>query len=251
MSNGLSQRQLKSFLAELDSHARKVALMVCHAYKNPNEKRVYAEIRSEFHERKRRAQRAARALTKLSKGLRELNTSIKSSLKNDVRSWSDTIREVNIPKDSGALLPIYDHKLTLKEYLQVQDIQDHGEPFETLLQTQRQICRLASKEARTIQRWIRTTSPPPRRSFALFAKSGALHYALHRLFKTQTSGRLFAKNVEERIARILTLLDGGGPSVDLDRKDCAAVRQAIKRLPRRYKTWCDKFLAHRLISPRN
>ena len=105
--SGKLYRELNPLLAELDSPARRVALSVCRAYKNPHENDVYADLRNEFDKKMRRSKRTARALRKLAAGLVELNSSIESSLQDDVSSWCDAIREARMPEDSAVLLPIY------------------------------------------------------------------------------------------------------------------------------------------------
>jgi len=118
--------------------------------------------------------------------------------------------------------------------------------FEEFSLRQKAIGQRTQKEITIVQNWLKSTKKPQRQRIALFKKSGAFEYALQFLFEHHSSAKFNRKRIEERIANIRTLLDGGGPSIDPDRHDCAAVRIAIHRLPARYKEWCTKFLAHHL-----
>jgi hypothetical protein len=245
------QHRLKELLQGLDPQARRVALRVCRAYQDPHDTLADDEIRAAFDFQTRVARRAVRALKKLEKGLAKLEADVKGTLKGDTGSWYDVLREAHIPDGSPALLPTYEVEPTSKDYLRIKNIPDPAEPFERFLHMQHEGRRLAKKEADFVQSWIQTRARPKKRKITLFSFSGALQYTLQSLFKRQAPGRRLQGNeIETQITRILNVLDDGGPNIDPVRKDCAAIRVAIKRLPDRRKIWCDKFLAHQLNSSR-
>lgn len=251
MNTQIPHRALRSLLNDLDPQARRVALQVCRAYKNPRDIRAYKEIRVEFDRMSLISKRSVRALRKLEKGLMKLEGSIKSTLKGDTRTLLDSLREAHIPDGSPALLPIYEKEPTTKDYLRIRNIPDPAEPLERFIQLQYEVRGLAKKEANFMQNWIQARRRPKRRVFALFSVWGAVQYALQTLFVSRVRGsRLRKYEVEVRIAKILTELDHGGRTIDPYRKDCAAIRASIRRLPDQYKIWCNSFLAHNLKQPR-
>src|SRR5258708_6076158 len=111
---------LAPLLRELDPRARRVALEVCRAYKNPGANKIYEKIKSETDRQKRDSTKALRALRKLDKGLAELNFKIKKSLHGDIGSWCDVIRDGHFQiLDRGILLPVYAKIPTLKDYFRI------------------------------------------------------------------------------------------------------------------------------------
>jgi hypothetical protein len=237
----------ESLFHELDKLARRVALLICHAYKDPRNTEVYQEMRIEFDSESIKAKRSVRALRKLEKQLAKLEADIKLALKSDTESWCDILREAHIPDGSPALLPIYEEEPTLRDYMRRMKIPDPAEPLERFLVLQREVRILAKTEADFVQSWMKKRVRSKPYSPPLFSESGALQYALQSLFESRACGqRLRKKDIERRIARTMNELDSGGPSIDMDRNDCAAIRAAIKRLPASYKRRCDQFVAYQL-----
>lgn len=241
-------QRLRSLFRELDPRARKVALKVCHAYKRRGDIHAQEKVREECKQFLKNLKLASKALRSLESGLLELDARTRSSLGgNRLAFLWDLIREAHM-LGQPALLPIFGDSILPEDYFRLMQIADPAQPFEEFFRIRKAAIQRAAKETRYIDE-LRSARLGRMTKRGTFSRGGGIQYALMRLFHDRAKPRPNSKQIEERVSKVLKLLDGGGANIDADTGGCAAVRKAIKRLPEAYKHRCDQYLNYHLGPP--
>ena len=79
-----------------------------------------------------------------------------------------------------------------------------------------------------------------------FWMRGSLQYILMRLFRERARQPMTAHQREQGTAEVLSKM-GWNLGIQEKPSGCSAIRQAVKRLPRKDKAECDRFLAEKRL----
>lgn len=244
MSKGKTTR-LDDLFNEMDSVARRLALNICRSYKRRTDISAQKSVRDEFGSFLKGLKQAEQTLLLLERDLVRLDMRIRASLGDRIASWCRMIRRAHIPVGSAVPLPIPGQQV---DYFAQMHLANPVEPLEKFLEMRTATVHYARKEALFLRKYLESSNLGLVEARGTFSRPGGLQYALNRLFKERTK-TIKPKEIQERIARILNKLDGGGPSIDPDKGGCDAVRKAIGRMSETHKLQCDQYLNYHLNFP--
>jgi len=236
---------LHGLFNEMDPVARRLALNICRSYKRRRDIRALKRVRDEFGSFLKELKRAEQALLLLERDLVRLDMRIRASLGDRIASWSRMIRSAHVPVGTAVPLPIPGQQT---DYFARMHLANPVEPLEKFLEMRTATVLYARKEALFLRRYLESSNLGRVEARGTFSRSGGLQYALNRLFRERAT-TIKPKAIEERIAQLLNKLDGGGPSIDLYKGGCDAVRKAIGRMSETHKRQCDQYLHYHLNFP--
>lgn len=232
---------LAELLGGLNSDARTIALRACRSYERRDLEipRIKRELAKDWAMLKRGRQ----TLKKLGAVLRKLDANVGLTTKLKMQTLSELVRANHVPHDAPIPLTSFFRKYFWLDYFKNDGSPDPAEPLVQLCEAAARFQPFVLKELGVLDKRIRLAVPTRRDRVMLFSRNGSLQYALFVMFQQFATPRLTKKQIEEKIVKILNVLDKGGASVDEIGHGCAAVRMAIKRLDNQYKHRCDRYLA--------
>jgi hypothetical protein len=238
--------ELAELLVGLNSDARTIALGACRSYKHRDLE--IKRIKRELAKDRALLKRGRQTLKNLGTVLGKLDANVGLTTKLKMQTLGELVRANHVPPDASIPLKSFFRKYFWLDYFKNEGLPDPAEPLVQLCEAAARFQRFVLAELGVLDKRIRLTVPTRRDRVMLFSRNGSLQYVLSVIFQQFATPRLTKKQIEEKIAKILNVLDKGGASVDEIGHGCAAVRMAIKRLDNQYKHRCDRYLAVRFHS---